>query len=110
VDTQELDTLVASLEAAKKSSPSDASIILDYQRVFGTEPGGRVLADLVKRFPLIAPRFVSGQGVEQAAQRDGAAQVVAHILQYTISKPRQERKKAPAKRAGRQKETKEDIQ
>jgi len=68
------------------------------------------LSDLVKRFPVIAPRFVAGQTTEQAAQRDGAAQVIAHIVQFTISKPKQERKKAPVKRSGKPKETKEDIQ
>lgn len=110
MEHSEVDTLVASLQASQKSSPSDNGIILEYQRVFGTPAGATVLADLVKRFPIIAPRFVAGQTTEQAAQRDGAAQVIGHILQFTISKPKQERKNPKAKKAGKPKETREDIQ
>lgn len=114
MENTEVETLIASLQAGQATLPGKASkgaeLALSYQRVFGTELGGEVLADLVTRFPIIAPRFVSGEPTEMAAARDGSAQVVGYILQKMISRPKQEQPKKVVKRGhSKQRETPNDI-
>lgn len=113
-NTTEVETLIASLSAGMNAlsgdSPKGAELALAYQRTFNTESGRVVLADLVTRFPIIAPRFVSGTSNEMAAMRDGAAQVVSSILQKLISRPKQEKRKPKTKTGTRrQTERPEDI-
>lgn len=113
MENTEVETLIASLQAGMAAPPGNTpkrtELALAYQRAFGSPSGGAVLADLVTNFPIVAPRFMAGDSTEMAAMRDGAAQVVAHILQKMISRPRQEQKKPKQKRVTR-KETPNDIQ
>lgn len=107
-ENTELLSLVAALQSgAERPSPA-TEMPLHYQRAFGSESGKLVLADLVANFPVVAPRHLPGGSLEDCMQRDGAAQVIGHILTRMVSRPKKAEEKKPAKkRAAR--ETSDDI-
>ena len=63
----------------KKIANKMAARIGDYHRTFNTEPGKKVLYDLIKAHCMMSTTFVKGDP-QESAMREGERQVVIRIL------------------------------
>ncbi|WP_367871832.1 hypothetical protein [Luteolibacter sp. Populi] len=70
--------------AARKRAEEEADMLL-VARLFSTPDGERVLELMMRRFGVLAPRFVPNEKGElsaiRAGKRDGQAEVVLWVLQ-----------------------------
>ncbi len=110
MEADEVDILCATLQAGVKELPEPKDLVIAYQRFFTSEYGKVIISDLVRRYPVVAARFIEGQSIESAMQREGAAQVTAYIITQMISRPKKGREKKPAKTGLTETETQNDIQ
>lgn len=85
---------LAAIERAKKEEAA-RKLAGAYRECFGSEPGQRVLADLLEEFPPARPRFSSATGFDpvKAAVADGQSQVTFHIEFWRTREPAEPKEK-----------------
>jgi hypothetical protein len=87
--------VLAAIERAKKEEAA-RKLAASYRECFASEPGQRVLADLLEQFPPDRPRFSTATGFDpvKAAVADGQSQVTLHIESWRKRVPAEPKEKA----------------
>jgi hypothetical protein len=86
---------LAAIERANKEEAA-RRLAACYRETFNSEPGRRVLADLLEHFPPDRARFSAATGFDpiKAAVADGQSQVTKHIESWRNREPAEPKEKA----------------
>lgn len=60
--------------------------ITEYQEVFGSDVGKRILYDLMKRFHILGPSYVIGDS-QSTSYNEGQRSVVLHLMNQMMIDP-----------------------